>query len=130
RRTLRRSVRLASFAILAVAAAFTFASSLTGLAVSLGVAGAAAAFVLQEVLASGVGWVQIMAGKICRTGDRVRMGGVIGDVIQINAFLTTLMEICGDWANGDQYTGRIVRVPNSSIYKQPKYNFNPYFDYV
>ncbi len=58
------------------------------------------------------------------------MGGVIGDVIQINVFLTTLMEIRGDWVDGDQYTGRVVRVPNSAIYQQPVYNYSADFEFL
>lgn len=130
RRTIRRSVDLALFAIIAIAAGFTFSQRLSGLAVSLGVAGAAVAFALQQVLASAVAFIQIMAGRVYRTGDRVKMGGVIGDVIQINVFLTTLMEIRGDWVNGDQYTGRVVRVPNAVIYQQPVYNYSADYDYV
>lgn len=130
RRNFRRGINLTFFAVVLVSVAFTFSSNLTGLAVSLGVAGAAVAFALQEVLASGIAWVQIIAGRVYRAGDRVKMGGVTGDVIQINVFLTTLMEIRGDWVNGDQYTGRVVRVPNSAIYKNPIYNYNADFDYV
>ncbi len=130
RRRVRRMVNVATFGLIAVAAAFTFSNSLTGLAVSLGVVGAAVAFALQQVLASGVAWLQIMIGGVYRNGDRVKMGGVIGDVIQINVFLTTLMEVRGDWVNGDQYTGRVVRVPNAAIYQQPVYNYSADFQYV
>lgn len=130
RRMIRRSVNLALFGVIAVAAAFTFSQRLSGLAVSLGVAGAAVAFALQQVLASGVAFVQIMAGRVYRTGDRVKVGGVIGDVIQINVFLTTLMEIRGDWVNGDQYTGRVVRVPNAAIYQEPVFNYSADYEFL
>ncbi len=88
------------------------------------------AFALQQVLTSAVAFVQIMAGKVYRTGDRVLVGGVIGDVIQINVFLTTLMEIRGDWVDGDQYTGRVVRVPNSAIYQQPVFNYSADYEFL
>ncbi|MSU91034.1 mechanosensitive ion channel [Rhodobacteraceae bacterium 2CG4] len=130
RRTIRRTVDLALLAIIAIAAAFTFSQRLGGLALSLGVAGAAVAFALQQVLASGVAFIQIMTNRVYRTGDRVKVGGVIGDVIQINVFLTTLMEIRGDWVDGDQYTGRVVRVPNAAIYQQPVFNYSADYEFL
>ena len=111
-------------------AAYTFSNGLTGLTVSLGVAGAAIAFATQQALASAIGWLQIVFGGVYKVGDRVSMGGVIGDVVQINLFLTTLMEVRGDWVNADQYSGRVVRVPNSSVYLEPIYNYSGDHDYV
>lgn len=130
RRRVRKLITLAGICAIALVAAFTFSNSLASLTVSLGVAGAAVAFALQQVLASGVAWLQISAGKVYSVGDRVKMGGVVGDVIHINVFLTTLMEIGGDWVKGDQYSGRVVRVPNSAIYQQPIFNYSADYDYV
>jgi small-conductance mechanosensitive channel len=127
---LRKLASLAGFVVVGLAAAFLFSSTLAGLTVSLGIIGAAVAFALQQVLASGVAWLQISVGKVYSVGDRVKMGGVVGDVIHINVFLTTLMEIGGDWIQADQYSGRIVRVPNSAIYQQPVYNYSSEFEFV
>ena len=49
--------------------------------VFLGVAGAGVAFALQEVIASLAGWLAILGGGFYRTGDRVMLGGIKGDVI-------------------------------------------------
>lgn len=130
RRSARRIVNVTTFGVIVVAGALTFANRLTGLAVSLGVLGAAVGFALQQVLASGVAWLQITIGGVYDAGDRVKMGGVIGDVMKINTFLTTLMEIRGDWVNGDQYTGRVVRVPNAAIYQEPVYNYSAGLQYL
>lgn len=39
------------------------------------------------------------------------------------------MEI-GDWVDGDQYNGRIVRVANSFIFTSPVYNYSANFNFV
>lgn len=130
RRRLRKVANLTGIGFIAISAAFVFSNSLASMTVSLGVAGAAVAFALQQVLSSAVAWIQVTAGKVYGVGDRVKMGGVVGDVVHINVFLTTLMQVGGDWITADQYSGRIVRVPNSAIYQDPVFNYSADFEYV
>jgi small-conductance mechanosensitive channel len=99
-----------------------FSDKLSGLPVALGVAGAGIAFALQEVIASVAGWLVVSAGNFYKTGDRIQLGGIMGDVIDIGILRTTLME-CRQWVNGDQYNGRIVRVANSFVFKEPVFNY-------
>jgi hypothetical protein len=56
-------------------------------------------------------------------GDRIELGGVKGDVIDIRLFQTSLLEI-GNWVDADQSTGRIVHVPNSTVFKEENYNYS------
>ena len=37
---------------------------------------------------------------------------------------------CGGWINGDQYNGRVVRVANSFIFKEPVYNYSSDFPFL
>ncbi len=99
------------------------------LGVALGVAGAGIAFALQEVIASAAGWVAISFGGFYRPGDRVQLGGIRGDVIDIGVLRTTLME-CGQWVNGDLYNGRIVRIANSFVFKEPVFNYSADFPFL
>ena len=69
-----------------------FSDKLGGLTVAFGVAGAGIAFALQEVIASFAGWLAIMFGGFYKTGDRVQLGGMKGDVMDIGVLRTTLME--------------------------------------
>jgi len=62
-------------------------------------------------------------------GDRVQLGGIIGDVIDIGMLRTTVMEI-GHWVKADQYNGRIVRVANSFVFKEPVYNYSADFPFL
>lgn len=107
----------------------TFNDKLPNLSVALGVAGAGIAFALQEVIASFAGWLTIVIGGAFKTGDRVQLGGIKGDVIDIGMLRTTLMET-GQWVDGDLYNGRIVLVANSFVFKEPVYNYSGDFPFL
>ena len=97
--------------------------------VALGVMGAGIAFALQEVIASFAGWIAISLGGFYKPGDRVQVGGIKGDVIDIGVLRTTLMEI-GEWVQADLYNGRIVRVANSFVFKEPVFNYSTEFPFL
>lgn len=109
--------------------AAAFSDRLGGLTVAFGVAGAGIAFALQEVIASAAGWVAVSFGGFYRVGDRVQLGGIKGDVIDIGMLRTTIMEI-GEWVHADQYNGRIVRVANSFVFKEPVFNYSGEFPFL
>lgn len=106
-----------------------FSASLGKMAVAFGVAGAGIAFALQEVIASLAGWVAISFGNFYNTGDRVQLGGIKGDVIDIGMLRTTMMEI-GQWVNADLYNGRIVKIANSFVFKAPVFNYSGDFPFL
>ena len=97
--------------------------------VALGVAGAGIAFASQEVIGSIAGWIALSLQHFYRIGDRVQLGGIKGDVIEISVLRTTLMEI-GEWVGGDLYNGRIVRVANSFVFKEPVFNYSADFPFL
>jgi len=106
-----------------------FSDKLGGLTVALGVAGAGIAFALQEVIASIAGWFAISFANFYKTGDRVQLGGIKGDVIDIGILRTTLMEV-GEWVKGDLYNGRMVRIANSFVFKEPVFNYSGDFPFL
>ncbi len=106
-----------------VAAVFVYSSKLGGLTVAFGVAGAGIAFALQEVIASTAGWFAVSFAGFFKTGDRVLLGGIKGGVIDIGILRTTLMEV-GEWVKGDLYSGRVVRIANSFVFKEPVFNYS------
>ncbi|MEZ6022999.1 MAG: mechanosensitive ion channel [Hyphomonadaceae bacterium] len=125
----RKLIRFLTFALAAVILVVAVGPNLPTLGVFLGVAGAGVAFALQEVIASIAGWLAILGGGFYRTGDRVMLGGIKGDVIEIGVLRTTLMEI-GEWVEGDNYSGRIVRIANSFVFKEPVFNYSADFHFV
>jgi small-conductance mechanosensitive channel len=126
---LRKLVTLAGYLLAIFLLSIVFSDKLASLTVFLGVAGAGVAFALQEVIASAAGWIAMSFGRYYNVGDRVQLGGIKGDVIDIGILRTTLME-CGGWINGDQYNGRVVRVANSFIFKEPVYNYSSDFPFL
>lgn len=108
---------------------YIFNTKLSGIGTALGVAGAGIAFALQEVIVSIAGYVTVFSSNFYKVGDRVKLGGTKGDVIDIGLLRTTLMEI-GDWVNGDLYNGKMVRVANSFVFKEPVYNYSGDFPFL
>ena len=103
--------------------------------VVLGLAAAGIAFAMQEAIGALAGFVNILSGRIFRVGDRVQMGGVRGDVIDITPLRTKIMEIGsanddGTWVRGRQYTGRIVSVSNKATFTEPVFNYSAVFQYI
>ncbi len=98
-------------------------------AVFAGVVGAGIALALQEAVLCVAGWILIVVRHPFRTGDRIELGGVKGDVIDIRIFQTSMLEI-GNLVEADQSTGRIVHVPNSAVFKKESYNYNQGFEFV
>ena len=70
-----------------------------------------------------------MFGGFFSTGDRVQIGGIKGDVMDIGVLRTTIMET-GQWVDGDLYNGRIVLVANSFVFKEPVFNYSGDFPFL
>lgn len=117
------------FLLTVVLITVVYSDKLGGLTVALGVAGAGIAFALQEVIASFAGWLAIMFGGFYKTGDRVQLGGIRGDVMDIGVLRTTIMET-GQWVDGDLYNGRIVLIANSFVFKEPVFNYSGDFPFL
>lgn len=117
------------YAVFIILVLVVYNDSLSGVTVALGVAGAGIAFALQEVITSAAGWLAIMVGDFYKPGDRVQLGGIKGDVIDQGILRTTVMEL-GDWIDGDLYNGRIVRIANSFVFKEPVFNYSADFPFL
>lgn len=125
----RKFINFLGYALIVISILIVFSNQLTGFTVFLGVAGAGIAFALQEVIASIAGFIIIHFSNFYKVGDRVLVGGIKGDVIDIGILRTSLMEI-GDWVNGDLYNGRMTRVANSFIFKEPVFNYSGDFPFL
>ena len=126
---IRKVSALISYLVIILFLAVVFKDRLGGLAIALGVAGVGIAFALQEVVTSIAGWAAINFANFYKTGDRIQLGGIKGDVIDIGILRTTLMEL-GEWVKSDLYTGRIVRIANSFVFKEPVFNYSGDFPFL
>jgi len=116
RHTIRKNaVYLVNFLLL-LAIIFIWLQRINSLSIFLGFASAGLALALQEVILSIAGWFLIIARHPFEVGDRIELGDVKGDVIDIRVLQTSLLEV-GNWVDADQSTGRIVNIPNSFVFK-------------
>ncbi|VXD14691.1 mechanosensitive ion channel family protein [Marinoscillum sp. 108] len=125
----RKVVSFLGYILALLALMLIYNYKFSNLTLALGVAGAGIAFALQEVIVSIAGFLAILFGNFYKIGDRVKLGGIKGDVVDIGILRTTLMEI-GDWVNGDLYNGKMVRVANSFIFKEPVFNYSGDFPFL
>lgn len=112
----------------------------TRLATFMGLVTAGVAFALQKPISALAGYLVILRGKTFGVGDRITMGGVRGDVIELRFTQTTIMEMGQPpdvqdadpamWVHARQYTGRIVTVSNSTVFDEPVFNYTREFPYL
>lgn len=99
------------------------------LTVVLSVLGAGLVVALQELILCIAGWFIIVFKKPFDTGDRIEIGNIKGDVIDINFLQTSLLEI-GNWVVEDQSTGRVTHIPNSMVFRQGVFNYTRDFEFI
>jgi small-conductance mechanosensitive channel len=131
----RKLTRYAISVAAIVALAVVWRSLAGNVGVILGFAAAGIAFAMQEVIGAVAGWFNVTSGRIYRIGDRIELGGVRGDVIDITLLRTKMLEIGSatddkSWVKGRQHTGRIVAVSNKSTFTSPVYNFSAIFEFI
>jgi small-conductance mechanosensitive channel len=127
--TLRMLVRNTVFFVSGVIILLTWLGLGSDFTVAMGILGAGIAFASQEVIGSFAGYLNIITGNLYHIGDRVRIGNVVGDVIDITILRTVVMEI-GEWVRADQYTGRMVTVANRVVFSDPVFNYTQHWAYL
>jgi small-conductance mechanosensitive channel len=125
----RKAVNIFAYLLIISVVLFVYSDKLGNVGVALGVAGAGIAFALQEVIISIAGWLSIMIGGTVGIGQRIKVGDVKGDIIDIGVLNTTIMEI-GDWVDGDLYNGRIVNISNSFVFKEKVHNYSAEYPFL
>jgi small-conductance mechanosensitive channel len=99
------------------------------LSTMIGLLSAGVAIALKDALVNLAGWLFIVWRRPFEVGDRIEVGDVAGDVIDLRIFQFTLMEI-GNWVQADQSTGRIIHVPNGRVFTQTLANYSKGFQYI
>jgi len=95
----------------------------------LGLVSAGIAIALKDLLANLAGWMFILIRRPFEVGDRIQIGEIQGDVIDMRIFQFTVLEI-GNWVHADQSTGRVIHVPNSKVFFEPQANYTKGFQYI
>jgi small-conductance mechanosensitive channel len=99
------------------------------LLLGFGLVAAAVTISLQDVAKNFVGGLNIFFNNVYRVGDRIEIGSTKGDVIDIDIFYTTVMEI-NEWVSGDQPTGRLSIIPNGNVLHNTTNNYTRDFKFL
>ncbi|MDD4155010.1 MAG: mechanosensitive ion channel [Candidatus Cloacimonetes bacterium] len=75
------------------------------------------------------GWLFIIWRKPFEVGQRIQIGDDAGDVIDIRPFQFTILEI-GKWVSAEQSTGRMIHIPNGSVFTLAISNYESGFAYI
>lgn len=94
---------------------FTFVTELSSFATFAGLLTAGVAVAMQSVLVSVVGYFFLIGKYGVRVGDRVQIGNVTGEVIDLGLVRMHLMELSAQGPLGP--TGRVVAFANSIVFQ-------------
>jgi len=116
RRRISIAHRLLTSAAVLVVAAVGFASELSSLATYFGILTAGIAVALQHVIVASVGYLLLVGKRGIRVGDRVRISGVTGEVMDIGLLQFQLREFDLEM---QQFTGHVATFSNSLVFVSP-----------
>ncbi|MFO1467587.1 MAG: mechanosensitive ion channel [Steroidobacteraceae bacterium] len=107
--------RIVLWAVVLVIVGMTFASELGSLVTFAGLITAGLAVAMQSILVSVVGYFFLIGKYGIRVGDRVQIGNVTGEVIELGLVRMHLMELNDRGVLGP--TGRVVGFANSIVFQ-------------
>jgi len=98
-----------------------WATEIRMLAFSIVAFAVALVIAFKEMLSNVVGSLVKSSNRLFEVGDRIEIDGIRGDVIDHTFFITTVFEVLPS-RNLQKYTGRIVKIPNSTFLVKHLYN--------
>ncbi|MFH1505929.1 MAG: mechanosensitive ion channel domain-containing protein [archaeon] len=101
--------------------------NVVGLLTSLGLIGFGLTFALQKPILNFVGWLTILFKDTYSEGDRIKVGGVRGDVKEIQVMNTVLD---GLLENSDLRSGKVVTFPNELVLTSEVENYTKDSNYI
>ncbi|CAM1335253.1 mechanosensitive ion channel family protein [Tenacibaculum aestuariivivum] len=125
----QKAVEFFGYVLLIIITISFFTGSIKDFALAIGLLTAGITITLQELILSVAGSFYIFLVGVYKPGDRIEINNIKGDVIDIDSIYTTMMEI-GEWVSSDNYSGRIVKLSNSFVFKGPVYNYSEDFAFV
>lgn len=124
-----RIIKYLILLIIVISAIFSYAGSWTGLGLALGLMSAALGWALQKPITGVAAWIIIVTRRPFEIGDRVIIGDVRGDVADVSLTHIYLREIGGIVA-GEENSGRMIMVPNSTLFEKDIINYTLQDQYV
>ena len=125
----RKTITYLTFILSLFLISFVWMSGLKSLGTYFGLLSAGIAIALKDPITNVFAWIFLIMRKPFVVGDRVEIGEIKGDVIDIQVSQFILIEI-GNWVDADQSTGRMLYVPNNWIFSKTLANYTSGFEYI
>lgn len=125
----RRLIDYTFWALIILLVLGEWVHGIDSIATFLGLTSAGLAIAMQDTVANLAGWVLILWRKPFAVGDRIQIGDIKGDVIDVRLFQFSLIEV-SNWVDAEQSTGRIIHVPNSKVLREATANYETGFEYI
>ena len=121
--------RYVFFLIIILFAIFTYSGSWTSLGLMVGLLSAALGWALQKPITGIAAWIMVVTRRPFEIGDRIIIGAVRGDVLDVTLTHVYLKEI-GGTVPGEENSGRTIMVPNSILFEQNIINYTLQDEYI
>ena len=95
----------------------------------VGVIIAAIIYALANTLQNIAAWFLIVGSQPFKIGDIVEMDGKRGYVVDVTLNTTTIREM-GNWVGGDLFTGRVIQIPNRTVFEKGLANYTKHNEYI
>jgi len=100
-----------------------WSESFTTLSTFLGLVAGGLAIALREFFQNLAGWVYIAARRPFAVGERIQLGEIKGDVVDLRLLNFTVLEL-GNWVDADDATGRLLHIPNGQVFTKILANYD------
>lgn len=117
-----RVARYLLIIFIAIFAFLAYGGSLAGIGIIAGLLSAALGFALQRPITGAAGWLMVVVKRPFEIGDRIIIGKIKGDVVDITLTHIHVKEIGGTIAS-EETSGRIILIPNAKLFEEDIINY-------
>lgn len=117
-----RAIQYAIIVLAVIFAFLFFGGSFAGIGLAAGLLSAALGWALQRPITGMAAWLMVVAKRPFEIGDRVIIGSVKGDVLDITLIHIHIGEI-GGTISAEESSGRIILIPNAKLFEEDIINY-------
>ncbi len=116
-------------AVISIFGIIALSGSMKAVGISAGFMGMVLGWSLQAPVTGIAAWLMIILKRPFKTGDRVIIAGIIGDVMDVTLTHIILNQV-GGTVGGEERSGRAVLIPNAIMFGQVIMNYTLEQEYI
>ena len=116
-------------AIISIFGIIALSGSMKAVGISAGFMGMVLGWSLQAPVTGIAAWLMVILKRPFKTGDRVIIAGIIGDVMDVTLTHIILNQV-GGTVGGEERSGRAVLIPNAIMFGQVIMNYTLEEEYI